>query len=224
MCLSSLVLGAAIGVVVTAATISSLHSQMRHAQSVVPTLLAGQPGRSGGAWGRGGGGCAPESVGAVAAGGAVGFASGRLRAGRRAGGFFGCGLLMLLGLMLWIHALLCREVWSSYGDRAPANLTVRGLALRNLARHPARGSLSIGLVAAASFLIVATNVFRLDPASETGERRTGSGGFALLAQSDQPIYQNIGSSAGREELGFSAAEFHAACPIAGRFLASPSWR
>ena len=111
---------------------------------------------------------------------AVGFASARLGSTAQAGGFFGCGLLMLLGLVLWVHAGLCREAWSSRGDRGLAHLTVRGLALRNLARHPARSSLSIGLVAAASFLIVATNVFRLDPASETGDRRTGSGGLRSL--------------------------------------------
>ena len=172
----SLVLGAAIGLMVTAATIYIVARQMR--RTTVCRLLAGQPAEAAALnprrrhfLARVGGGLLVLAI-------AVGFASARLGSTVQAGGFFGCGLLMLLGLALWIHAGLCREVWSSPGDRALVRLSVRGLALRNLARHPARGSLSIGLVAAASFLIVATNVFRLDPASESGNRHTGSGGFA----------------------------------------------
>ena len=113
---------------------------------------------------------------------------------------------MLLGLVLLGSCRLVSRGLVVGRRSVLVQLSVRGLARRNLARHPARSSLSIGLVAAASFLIVATNVFRLDPASETGDRGTGSGGFALLAQSDQPIYPDLASSAGREELGFSAAD------------------
>jgi len=201
---SSLVLGAVIGIVVTAATIYVVARRMRRA--TVCCLLAGQPAEAAA--------LNPRRRRLLVRAGwvllvlaiVVGFASARLGSAAQAGGFFGCGLLMLVALVLWVHAGLCREVWSSSGDRGLARLSIGGLARRNLARHPARSSLSIGLVAAASFLIVATNVFRLDPASETGNRRTGSGGFALLAQSDQPIYPDLGSSAGREELGFSTAD------------------
>ena len=203
----SLVLGAVIGIVVTAATIYVVARQMRCA--TVCRLLAGQPAEAAALNPRRRRLLARSSGGLLVLAVVVGFASARLGSTAQAGGFFGCGLLMLLGLVLWVHAGLCREVWSSGGDRALGRLSVSGLARRNLARHPARSSLSIGLVAAASFLIVATNVFRLNPASETGDRGTGSGGFALLAQSDQPIYPDLASSAGREELGFSSADARA---------------
>ncbi|HEY1785373.1 MAG TPA: ABC transporter permease, partial [Pirellulales bacterium] len=200
---SSLMLGAVLGIVVTAATIYVVARRMRRA--TVCRLLAGQPAEAAALNPRRRRLLARAGWGLLVLAIAVGFASAQLGSAAQAGGFFGCGMLMLLALVLWVHAGLCREVWSSPDDRSLARLSVRGLARRNLARQPARSSLSIGLVAAASFLIVATNVFRLDPASETGDRHTGSGGFALLAQSDQAIYPDLNSLAGREELGFSAA-------------------
>jgi ABC-type antimicrobial peptide transport system permease subunit len=200
----SLLLGTVIGIVVTAATIYVVARRMRRV--TVCRLLAGQPAEAATLNPRRRRLLSRVAGGLLVLAIVVGFASARLGSTAQAGGFFGCGLLMLLALVLGVHAFLCREVWSSPDDRALARLSIRGLASRNLARHPARASLSIGLVAAASFLIVATNVFRLDPASETGDRRTGSGGFALLAQSDQPIYADLGSSAGRAELGFSTAD------------------
>jgi putative ABC transport system permease protein len=52
-------------------------------------------------------------------------------------------------------------------------------------------------VATATFLIVAISAFRLD----TGEE--GTGGFALVATSDQPIHFDLNTPAGRTQLGFS---------------------
>ena len=201
---SSLFLGAAIGIVATAATIYVVARRMR--RTTVCRLLAGQPAEAAALNPRHRRRLAQAAWVLLVLAIVVGFASAGLGSAVQAGGFFGCGLLMLLALVLWVHARLCREVWSSPGDQGLTRLSIRGLARRNLARHPARSSLSIGLVAAASFLIVATNVFRLDPASETGDRRTGSGGFALLGQSDQPIYPDLSSPAGRAELGFSTAD------------------
>ena len=48
--------------------------------------------------------------------------------------------------------------------------------------------------------------FRLDPPDSVLRRNSGSGGFSLVAQSDLPIYRDLNSDEGREELGFSAAE------------------
>jgi putative ABC transport system permease protein len=202
----SLLLGAGFGIVVTAATIHFVARGMRRA--TVCRLLAGQPAEARA--------LNPRRRRLLVRAGwvllvlavAVGFASARLGSAAQAGGFFCSGLLMLVGLLLLVHAGLCRSVASESAGhaRSGVDLSLLRLAGRNLARRPARSSLSIGLVAAASFLIVATNVFRLDPAAEIGDRATGSGGFALLAQSDQPIYQDLGSSSGRDELGFSAAD------------------
>ncbi len=71
------------------------------------------------------------------------------------------------------------------------------LSALNTARNPGRSTLTIGLVAAASFLIVAISAFRLD----TGE--AGTGGFEFVATSDQPIHYDLNTADGRRELGFS---------------------
>ena len=73
------------------------------------------------------------------------------------------------------------------------------LSALNTARNPGRSTLTIGLVAAASFLIVAISAFRLD----TGE--AGTGGFDFVATSDQPIHYDLNTPEGRRELGFSDA-------------------
>jgi len=57
--------------------------------------------------------------------------------------------------------------------------------------------LTIGLVSAASFLLLATSAFRLPPTS------AGTGGFDLVAQSDQPLHYDLATAEGRAELGVS---------------------
>ena len=68
------------------------------------------------------------------------------------------------------------------------------LALRNASRNPLRSTLSIGLMATASFLIIAINAFQLQPTDR------GTGGFEMIAQSAQPIFQPLGDPAVRRDL------------------------
>ncbi len=132
----------------------------------------------------------------------VGLSALRLQSMAQAGAFVGSGALVLVAGLTYI--------WSRLGSGATATLSaaarwpIARLALRNGARNPGRSVLSIGLIAAASFLIVALSAFRLDPAAESQGRTSGSGGFALVATSDQPIYQNLNTAQGREDLSFSA--------------------
>ncbi|MEM6655453.1 MAG: ABC transporter permease, partial [Planctomycetota bacterium] len=60
--------------------------------------------------------------------------------------------------------------------------------------------LTVALVACASFLILAISAFRLAPSEE------GTGGFVLVAQSDQPIHHDLNTPEGRIELGFRSAD------------------
>ena len=80
------------------------------------------------------------------------------------------------------------------------------LALRNAARRPGRSTLTLGLVAAACFLIAALGAFRLDPSQQSPRLDSGNGGFAIVAQCDQPIYQDLNTPQGRRQLGFSPAD------------------
>ncbi len=130
---------------------------------------------------------------------AIGLAAMRLGGEAQAGAFFTSGLLVLSALLV----LLFVRLRSSGGGEGHVARSIAGLSTRSGARNPWRSTLSVGLVAAACFLIVATSAFRLDPKRESQGRSGGSGGFALLAESDQPIYQDLNAESGRDELGFS---------------------
>ncbi|HEV7226408.1 MAG TPA: ABC transporter permease, partial [Pirellulales bacterium] len=135
---------------------------------------------------------------------AVGASAARLQGEAQAGAFFGSGALVLTALLAFIAARF------RTGDAAPlvrvGGSALLRLAVRNGARNPGRSTLTIGLIAAATFLIIAISAFRLDPPDSVLRRDSGSGGFSLVAQSDLPIYRDLNSEAGREELSFSPAE------------------
>ena len=117
------------------------------------------------------------------------------------GAFFGAGAVALAALV-GLAALHLRT-----GATGAAVTTGRGnllrMALRNAARNPGRSTLSIGLAASACFLISAVSAFHIDPAQQAPKLQSGNGGFSLVAQSDQPIYHDLGSPEGRAQLDFS---------------------
>jgi hypothetical protein len=76
------------------------------------------------------------------------------------------------------------------------------LGIRNAARHPVRSLSTAGLLGSAAFLVVAVESFHRDPDSDFLSREGGSGGFNLLAESDVPVYQNLNTTQGRDELNF----------------------
>ncbi|MFU7557313.1 FtsX-like permease family protein [Roseiconus sp. JC912] len=118
---------------------------------------------------------------AIAALGAGGFgaASGGQTA---AGGFVGGGMMLLIAMLVFVYGQFRRG-----GHRSDSGhgYSLSMLARRNSVRAPLRSTLTIGLIATASFLIVAINAFRLTPSDE------GTGGFQLLAESAQPVYQDL---------------------------------
>ncbi|WP_149495638.1 ABC transporter permease [Roseiconus lacunae] len=120
---------------------------------------------------------------AIAAG-AFGAASGGQTA---AGGFVGGGMMLLIAMLVFVYGRF-RNVKTQRDDGTSqqyANYQLSGLARQNSTRAPLRSTLTIGLIATASFLIVAINAFRLVPSDE------GTGGFDLQAESAQPIYQDL---------------------------------
>jgi putative ABC transport system permease protein len=112
----------------------------------------------------------------------------------QAGIFFTSGAAMLALLLGEIRYRL-----RSHRGRPHRLFSLMRLSALNTARNPGRSTLTIGLVAAASFLIVAVSAFQLN----TGE--AGTGGFEFLATSDQPIHYDLNTPQGRRELGFSDA-------------------
>lgn len=121
----------------------------------------------------------------------------KLSGEKQAGAFFGSGAVVLALILGEIrHRLRNAPRSVSRGGR----FTLSTLSALNTARNPGRSTLTIGLVAAATFLIVAISAFRLD----TGEG--GTGGFSLIATSDRPIHYDLNLPKGRLELGFSDAD------------------
>jgi ABC-type lipoprotein release transport system permease subunit len=110
----------------------------------------------------------------------------------QAGIFFGSGAAMLVLLLGEIRHRLRHLGRDSSSNRSFSLLRLSAL---NTARNPGRSTLTIGLVAVASFLIVAVSAFRLN----TGEG--GTGGFDLVATSDLPIHYDLNTPEGRRELG-----------------------
>jgi len=117
----------------------------------------------------------------------------RLAGMAQAGAFLGAGAAFLTGLLLWVWIGLRG---GGRTDAAPfsGRWALAQLALRNAGRNPGRSVATIGLMATASFLIVALSSFRLGPSD------AGAGGFDLLAQSAEPIFVDLNSAVGREEI------------------------
>jgi ABC-type lipoprotein release transport system permease subunit len=141
-------------------------------------------------WGRIAVGGVAVSAGLVAAGIAGGIP--------QAGAFFGAGFVML------IAGLSCAVAW--YRRPATTPIVGRGalalirLGLRNAALRPARSALSIAVIAAATFILIAVDAFRKDGISETGPT-SGLGGHGLVIESLLPIVHDPRSPDGRAALG-----------------------
>jgi ABC-type antimicrobial peptide transport system permease subunit len=117
-----------------------------------------------------------------------------IRSEALAGIFFATGaavLVLILGEIRWRLRAPTKTI------RKASGFSLSRLSMLNIARSPGRSTLTIGLVSAASFLIVAISAFRL----ETGA--AGTGGFELMATSDQPILYDLNTPEGRLELGVS---------------------
>ncbi len=132
--------------------------------------------------------------------------------------FFAIGVALLLAALLAGHLILARAVRIS-----PASRSLLRLALRNAAAGSSRSLLVIGLLAAASFVIVAVAANTRDYARMDVTRKySGTGGFSLLATSSVPLSFSLSSPAGRANLGFSPedeAAFEGVQVVS--FLASP---
>ncbi|RIK81015.1 MAG: hypothetical protein DCC68_09750 [Planctomycetota bacterium] len=135
------------------------------------------------------------AAGMIVAAAALGAAAIGLSGEAQAGAFFGSGALVLAAGLVFVWQRLNADAGGSLIAAGAA--AVPKLAVRNTARSPGRSTLTIGLVAAASFLIVAISAFRLDPSLD------GAGGFRLYAESDQPLYYTPATPQGRDELAFS---------------------
>lgn len=117
-------------------------------------------------------------------------------------GFFGAGVVLLMASVCFLFAWLQRR------NRNPIHgngwWTISLLGFRNAAHRPSRTVLCVALIASAAFIIVAVDAFRRTGASAT-DRKSGSGGYPLFAESLLPIVYDPNTPAGREALNLSGA-------------------
>jgi ABC-type lipoprotein release transport system permease subunit len=117
----------------------------------------------------------------------------------QAGSFFGSGAFVLTALFavfwLWMRR-------TQHKTLALGGLALTRLGVRNASRHPVRSMLTVGLLASATFLVVAVQSFHRNPGADFYDRNAGSGGFRLLAEADVPLFQDLNSKAGRKDLFF----------------------
>lgn len=206
LCVSgaSLAIGLASGMIVAGAAIGL--SLRRIGRTPARRLLDGEIGTPPAGLGRAGRFGLWADVAPVAAIGAIVVGLLTIRAGEtgRAVAFF----VGAMGVLAAILTLITRRLRS--GRTGPAVTAGRGnlvrLALRGAARNPGRSALGIGLVASATFLIVALSAFQVDPRAQLPDRDSGNGGFALVAECDQPIYENLNLPRVRSRLGLSPQE------------------
>ncbi|HEY3393851.1 MAG TPA: ABC transporter permease, partial [Lacipirellulaceae bacterium] len=121
----------------------------------------------------------------------------RVEGEAQAGVFFATGAMVLV---LMLGEIRHRLRWKRARAARQRTFALPALSALNTARNPGRSTLTIGLVAAASFLIVAISAFRL----ETDD--AGTGGFDFLATSDLAVNFDLNTKQGRLKLGFSDAD------------------
>ena len=104
----------------------------------------------------------------------------------QAGSFMGAGFFVLAALLILVYQ------WLGSNTASPAEqLSLSRLSLMSAKRNPLRSTLTIGLVAVASFLIAAVSAFRLAPTTE------GTAGFDWIGLSSQPVFENLQSPEGQ---------------------------
>lgn len=114
-------------------------------------------------------------------------------------GFFGGGVLLLVAgvcfLSVWLrsgHRPIQRSGWWAMSQ----------LGFRNTTYRPARTVLCVTLIASAAFIIVAVDAFRRSGAV-AHDRKSGSGGFPIVAESLLPIVHDANTVEGREALNLN---------------------
>ncbi len=116
-------------------------------------------------------------------------------------GFFGSAALLLAAFLCFQSAALRRDTGSSI--ERPGWWSVARLGFRNATSRPGRSVLCIALIASAVFIIVAVDSFRRHEGGQTVDKKSGSGGFSLLAESLLPIVHDPNTSEGKEALGLT---------------------
>jgi ABC-type antimicrobial peptide transport system permease subunit len=116
-------------------------------------------------------------------------------------GFFGGGTLLLVALLCFQSAWLSRPRRKSI--QGMGWWPISRLGFRNATHRQGRSVLCIALIASATFIIVSVDAFRRNDRDIKSDRKSGSGGFPLLAESLLPLVHDPNTPAGREALNLA---------------------
>lgn len=106
----------------------------------------------------------------------------------------GCGLSVCAN---WMNGRVRADAYTSN----LGGIGVR-MGVRDIRRHPGRSMLAVSLIACACFVIVAVGASGRD-FDDVGNAET-TGGLALLAEADIPLFESLTSDRGRDELALSS--------------------
>ena len=115
-------------------------------------------------------------------------------------GFFGGGVMLLVAGVFLLSSWLKRKEQKAI--QGTGWWTIARLGFRNATYRPGRTVLCITLIASAAFIIVAVDSFRRSGAA-ANDRKSGTGGFPLLAESLLPLVHDANTPGGRESLNLN---------------------
>jgi hypothetical protein len=133
--------------------------------------------------------------------GIVLLSAGAVKVIPQAAGFFGGGVLLLLASVCYLAGWLRRRNRKAIHGTGWWSISLLGF--RNAAHRPSRTVLCVTLIASAAFIIVAVDAFRRGTPAAM-DRKSGSGGFPVFAESLLPIVHDANTPEGREALNLSA--------------------
>ncbi len=117
--------------------------------------------------------------------------------------FFCAGIFMLIACILSIHILL--TFLKQLKSRQYTNTFL--ITLKNISRKPHRSLMTIGLLACGIFVITGIGANRNNILKNIGEKSSGTGGYALYADTVIPILDDLNERKVRIELGLNTEYF-----------------
>ncbi len=132
-----------------------------------------------------------------------------LRHTSQAAAFFAGGTLVLVGAFAGARWMLGRMNRRSH---APLR-RIGQLALHGMARRPGRSLATVMMMATGVFLVIAIGANRHDVTRHADRRDSGTGGFALYAESTMPVLGDLNTTRGRQTYALGDEQFEGASVV-----------
>ncbi|MEO0474498.1 MAG: FtsX-like permease family protein, partial [Planctomycetota bacterium] len=117
---------------------------------------------------------------------------------------FGGGAACLAGCLALLYAVIIKGK-SNTSSSAPLRM-LNSLPLLNLTRRRGRTIAGVFMLGAGLFLVFAVSGFRLGTSDDPTDRTSGTGGFALLVETSQPVRYDLNTQLGRDHYALGEDE------------------